>query len=58
VDEAGLIPLTRTPQDINVVVVGGPGKHSMWVPTWFRSITRPIVDARGEPVRSVEELRR
>ena len=24
VDEAGLIPLTRTPQDINVVVVGGP----------------------------------
>ena len=58
VDEAGLIPLTRTPQDINVVVVGGPGKHSMWVPTWFRSITRPIVDAGGEPVRSVEELRR
>jgi hypothetical protein len=58
VDEAGLIPLTRTPQDINVVVVGGPGKHSMWVPTWFRSITRPIVNSRGEPVQSIEELRR
>jgi hypothetical protein len=56
-DDAGLIPLTRTPQDINVVVVGGPGKHSMWVPTWFRSITRPIVNSHGEPAQSVEELR-
>jgi len=58
VDEAGLIPLTRTAQDINVIVVGGPGKHSMWVPTWFRSITRPVVNSRGEPVRSAEDFKR
>jgi hypothetical protein len=56
VDESGKIPLTRTPEDINVVVVGGAGKHSMWVPTWFRSVTRPIIDASGEPVRSIEDL--
>ena len=56
VDDAGLVPLTRTPQDINVVVVGGPGKHSMWVPTWFRSITRPIKKSSGEPAQSAEDL--
>jgi hypothetical protein len=58
VDEEGLIPLTRRPEDINLLVVGGPGKHSMWVPTWFRSVTRPILDAHGEPARSIEDLGR
>jgi hypothetical protein len=56
VDAAGLIPLTRTPEEINLVVVGGPGKHSMWVPTWFRSVTRPILGADGRPARSLEDL--
>ncbi len=57
VDEEGRIAVTRTPEDINIVVVGGPGKHSMWVPTWFRSVTRPIVDGVGEPARSLADLR-
>ncbi len=26
--------LTRTPEDIQIMVAGGPGKHSAWVPTF------------------------
>jgi hypothetical protein len=28
------IPLVRTPDDIRVLVAGGPGKHSAWIPTF------------------------
>ncbi len=38
-------------QDITVMVVGGPGKHSMYIPTNGKSysVTRPIVKADGSP---------
>jgi hypothetical protein len=58
VDSEGNLALTRTPQDIHIVVAGGPGKHSMWIPTWFRSVTVAIADAEGRPVTSIEQLRR
>jgi hypothetical protein len=58
VDDDGKVALTRAPEDIHVVVAGGPGKHSMWVPTWFRSVTRPIADERGVSVTSIDDLRR
>ncbi|HSQ04530.1 MAG TPA: UGSC family (seleno)protein [Burkholderiales bacterium] len=39
-----LVPVSRTAQDIGIVVAGGPGTHSVYVPTFgqTRSVTRPI----------------
>jgi hypothetical protein len=58
VDPEGRVALVREPKDIHILVAGGPGKHSMWVPTWFRSVTRTIVDQDGESVRSIRYLRK
>lgn len=41
----GPIPMVATPEDLAVIVLGGPGKHSSWVPTFggaTRSVTREI----------------
>jgi hypothetical protein len=57
VDHEGKVALTREPDDIHIVVAGGPGKHSMWIPTWFRSVTRAITDGDGKPIESIEQLR-
>jgi hypothetical protein len=51
VDGDGAVALVREPSDIHIVVAGGPGKHSMWVPTWFRSVTRVMTDQSGRPLR-------
>ena len=39
-----LLPMTGHPDNIRVVVVGGPGKHSLLVPSWgvTRSVTLPV----------------
>lgn len=38
------VPLSRSPQDIGIVVAGGPGTHSVYVPTFgeTRAVTRRI----------------
>lgn len=39
------VPMVTTPDDLAVIVLGGPGKHSSWVPTFggtTRSATREI----------------
>jgi len=38
------LPMTEHPDNIRVVVVGGPGKHSSLIPSWgmTRSVTVPI----------------
>jgi hypothetical protein len=41
------IPLVRTPDEIMVIVGGGSGRHSAWVPGWgnvdrSRSVTKLI----------------
>ncbi|MDI6879976.1 MAG: UGSC family (seleno)protein, partial [Desulfitobacteriaceae bacterium] len=33
VNAEGMIRLTKEIEDINIIVAGGPGKHSMWIPT-------------------------
>ena len=41
----GPVPIAPTPDDLAVIVLGGPGKHSSWVPTFggtTRSVTREI----------------
>jgi hypothetical protein len=37
------VPVARRAQDISIVVAGGPGRHSLYVPCWgSRSVTRKI----------------
>ena len=45
------VRIAQRPQDIMVVVAGGPGKHSMYVPTFGGTIcvTVPILHADGRP---------
>ncbi|MCL8206901.1 MAG: hypothetical protein K6V97_02345 [Actinomycetia bacterium] len=59
VDDAGRVAVTAKPEEIRIAVAGGPGKHSMWVPTFglTYSVTRPLVDRTGRPIRSLEEVR-
>ena len=47
-DEA--VPMTEHPDNIRMMVVGGPGKHSSVVPSWgmTRSVTVPLEEA-GPP---------
>ena len=55
------VPVVNAPEDLHVIVAGGPGKHSVWIPTFgavTRPVTVPITDRDGTPVRSVEDLRR
>ena len=58
-DEAE-VPMISRPEDLLVIVVGGFGRHSSWLPTFGAStqaVTRTISDAAGTPVRSVMDLR-
>lgn len=44
VDDNELLPMTGDADNIKVMVVGGPGKHSLVVPSWgmTRSVTLPV----------------
>jgi len=46
-----LVSIAQRWEDIVVVVAGGAGKHSMWVPTFgaTRSVTRAILKVDGTP---------
>lgn len=46
-------------EDIIIVVIGGAGKHSAYIPTFgaTRSVTRALKRGSGEYARSVEEFR-
>lgn len=59
VDEDGRVAVTRRAEEICIVVAGGPGKHSMWIPTFgiTFSVTRPLTDQANAPIRSVKDLR-
>jgi hypothetical protein len=58
-DDAEL-PMTGHPDNIRVVVVGGPGKHSAVIPTFgaTRAVTRAIAHADGRPVRRIADIRK
>jgi hypothetical protein len=58
--EAGVPPL-RTPEHLMLLVVGGPGRHSCWLPTFgamTRSVTRAMALKDGVPAKSIQEFRR
>jgi hypothetical protein len=53
-----LLPLAQRPEDFMVVVAGGAGKHSAFIPTFgaTRSVTRAIRLADGRPAASVQDF--
>jgi hypothetical protein len=54
------IPLSGRAEDVNLIVAGGAGKHSLFLPTFgaSRSVTLPITLKSGEPARSIKEFAR
>lgn len=55
------IPLVMRPEDFVIIVAGGPGRHSCWMPTFGRttlSVTKAITHKDGTPARSVREFMR
>lgn len=50
----------QNPEDIIIVVIGGAGKHSAFIPTFgaTRSVTRALKRRDGQFARSVQEFRR
>ena len=60
--EAGperLIPVMKSPDNAYVIVLGGPGKHSAYIPTFgaTQPVTRALKRRDGAFARSVEEFR-
>lgn len=54
------IHMWKTPEDLIVIVTGGAGKHSAYIPTFgnTRAVTRALKRVDGERVRTVQELKR
>jgi hypothetical protein len=56
-----MLPIAENVESVHVIVAGGPGKHSSWMPG-FGNMSYPqtvaIADRNGRPVRSIEELKR
>jgi len=57
-DDDTRIDLVRRPEDLIVIVLGGAGKHSMYLPSFgpTRAVTRALKLANGEFARSVEDF--
>ena len=53
------VTMVQRPEDFNIVVIGGAGKHSAYIPTFggTRSVTRALRRADGAYARSIGELR-
>ena len=54
------VRMFQKPEDLVVIVTGGAGKHSAYIPTFgnTRAVTRALKRADGEVVRSIQELKR
>lgn len=52
------IPLSKDPSGFNVVVAGGAGKHSLFIPTFgsTRSVTLALTLRDGQPAQRVADL--
>ena len=50
----------KKPEDLIVIVTGGAGKHSAYIPTFgnTRAVTRALKRVNGELVGTVQELKR
>ena len=49
IGDGSLLPISVTPDDIGIIVAGGPGTHSVYVPTFgnTRSVTREVAFSAG-----------
>lgn len=54
------VRMFQKPEDLVVIVTGGAGKHSAYIPTFgnTRAVTRALKRADGELVKSIQELKR
>ena len=54
------VRMFQKPEDLIVIVTGGAGKHSAYVPTFgnTRAVTRALKRSDGAIVKSLAELRR
>ncbi len=52
-------PVTDSPDDYQLLVVGGTGIHSVYLPSFgsTRSVTEPLVDAQGKPALKLDDLK-
>ena len=60
-DPNGTRGIVDRPEDILVIVAGGPGKHSSWQPTFgnfVAPVTVPLARADGTPLRAIADARR
>jgi hypothetical protein len=55
-----MVPVMKSAENAHIVVIGGAGKHSAYVPTFgaTQPITRALKLANGNYAQSVEEFRR
>ncbi len=59
VDGRRTLRIAEKPEDIIIVVAGGPGNHSASIPGWYsHAVTLPLTRADGTPIRSVSELKK
>lgn len=57
--QAAMKPILKAPEDLLIIVVGGFGRHSCWLPTFgdtTRAVTRAITRADGSPLLLASEL--
>jgi hypothetical protein len=61
IHEDSEIAIAAAPRYIHIIVAGGPGKQSSWLPTFgahMEPVTVLLTTSDGTPLRSVEKLRR
>ena len=54
-----LVPIVQDADDLILIVLGGAGKHSMYLPSFgaTRAVTRPLTLADGRFARSISEFK-
>jgi hypothetical protein len=54
------VRMVQKPEDLVVIVTGGAGKHSAYIPTFgnTRAVTRALKRADGELAKSIREMKR
>jgi len=60
-DQLHPMPVTRSPQDVEIVVAGGKGGHSAVILPWAlhsEAIVEPVLLPDGKPAKSIVEFRR
>jgi len=60
-DDEAMLPTVKSPDSIFIVVAGGPGRHTLVIPTTgglTECVTRPITFKDGRPIKSVYDFTR